>query len=247
MNTPRIALVTGAAQGIGKSIASRLCEEGYKVVLADINAQLVNSVTAELLAHGYKVFGIVCDVSSVDSIKNTIKATVDTFGGLDVLVNNAGILRTSDIPNLDEAEWDQVLAVNLKSVFFMVQQALPYLKKSLAPRIINMSSLAGRMGGFNTSLSYSASKGGVLALTMGLARQLAPFNITVNAVCPSTTESDMILQWDEETRALQSSRAPLGRLGKPDEIASAVNYLASTEAAFVTGLLMDVNGGTYMG
>lgn len=247
MEKYRVAVVTGAAKGIGFAIASRLSREGYRTALLDIDAHAAEASASKLESGGGTAIGLACDVSSPKQIQEAVGRVVEAFGGIDVLVNNAGILYTSAIPDLTEEEWDRVMAVNLKSVFFTVQKALPYLKESAVPRVVNISSLAGRMGGYNTSLSYSASKGGILALTMGFARQLAPFRITVNAVCPSTTESDMILLWDEETRAAQTSRAPLGRLGKPEEIASAVHYLASEEAGFITGLLMDVNGGTYMG
>lgn len=247
MGKNRVAVVTGAAKGIGFAIASRFAGEGYRTALLDIDAGAAEASASRLESGGGTVIGVACDVSSPSQIQGAVDRVAEAFGGIDVLVNNAGILYSSSIPDVTEEEWDRVMAVNLKSVFFTVQKALPYLKESAAPRVVNISSLAGRMGGYNTSLSYSASKGGILALTMGFARQLAPFRITVNAVCPSTTESDMILLWDEETRAVQTSRAPLGRLGKPEEIASAVHYLASEEAGFITGLLMDVNGGTYMG
>jgi len=247
MDQTRVVIVTGAAKGIGFAIATRFAREGCRVALLDIDGEKAADSARQLADGGGQAMGVACDVSSPDSIQRAVDLVAEAYGGIDVVVNNAGILYSSSIPDLTEQEWDRVMAVNLKGTFFTVQKALPHLKKSAAPRVVNISSLAGRMGGYNTSLSYSASKGGILALTMGFARQLAPFQITVNAVCPSTTESDMILLWDEETRALQSKRAPLGRLGKPEEVASAVYYLASEEAGFITGLLMDVNGGTYMG
>lgn len=247
MSQTRTAIVTGAAQGIGLAIARRFCEEGYHTVLLDVNEEKVSQSAAQLSGCPGKAIGMACDVSKPEQIAKVVEQVAEQLGGIDIVVNNAGILRSTPIPDVTEEEWDLVLAVNLKSVFFMTQKALPYLKKSAAPRIINISSLAGRMGGYETGLSYSASKGGILALTMGLSRQLARFGITVNAVCPSTTESDIILQWTQQQIDGLRSRVPLGRLGKPEEIASAAYYLSTEEAGYITGLMMDVNGGIYMG
>jgi 3-oxoacyl-[acyl-carrier protein] reductase len=186
-------------------------------------------------------------VGKVDDIRKMMEQVTGQFGGLDILINNAGILDSSSIMDMTEETWDRVLAVNLKSVFFASQAAIPYLKQSAAPRIVNVSSLAGRMGGYETGLSYSASKGGILSLTMGMARQLAPFSITVNALCPGTTESDIIRQWSAEQIAGLKARIPLGRLGSIADMAAAVTFLTGDEAGFITGLFLDVNGGMYMG
>ena len=239
----RKAIVTGAAQGIGFAIACRLHQEGAAVALLDVNGEKVRTSADSLSG----CFGLSCDVSSSDSIHAAVKQAAEVLGGIDIVVNNAGILPSAGIPDLTEAQWDKTMAVNLKSVFFMVQAALPYLKVSAFPRIINTSSLAGRMGGFETCLAYSASKGGINALTMGLARQLAPLGITVNAICPGTTETPITKAFTTEAMERLVSRIPLGRLGRPEDMAGAVAFLASEDAAFITGLLMDVNGGMYMG
>ncbi|MEA4966079.1 MAG: SDR family NAD(P)-dependent oxidoreductase [Oscillospiraceae bacterium] len=239
----RVAIVTGAAQGIGYAMAKRLCEEGCAVALLDINEEKVQESAASLQGCA----GFRCDVSSPASIEETVGQVAERFGGIDIVVNNAGILPSSAIPDVTEKEWDLTMAINLKGVFFMAQKALPYLKKSAHARVINTSSLAGRMGGFETCLAYSASKGGINALTMGLARQLAPFHINVNAVCPGTTETPITKAFSDEAMARLLTRIPLGRLGKPEDMAAAVAFLASDDAAFITGLLMDVNGGMYMG
>lgn len=239
----RCAIVTGAAQGLGFAIAKCLNDEGCKVAMLDINGEKVSASAAQLSG----CFGMKCDVSSAEDISRAVKAAAEKLGGVDILVNNAGILHNSSIPDTTEKEWDTVMAVNLKSVFFMVQQCLPYLKESKYPRIVNISSLAGRMGGFETGLAYSASKGGIIALTMGLARQLSPFKINVNAVCPGTTETPITKAFTPEAMERLLTRIPLGRLGKPEDMAAAVAFLASDDAAFITGLLMDVNGGMYMG
>jgi 3-oxoacyl-[acyl-carrier protein] reductase len=243
----KIAVVTGAANGIGLGIAKKLCEEGAKVVLCDINAAEAGRQAGLLRENGLEATAVACDVSRPADLQAVAAAARQGYGGLDILVNNAGILDSSPVLEMTEETWDRVLAVNLKSVFFACQAAIPLLKKSPAPRIVNVSSLAGRMGGYETGLAYSASKGGILSLTMGLARQLAPFGITVNSLCPGTTESDIIRQWSGEQIEALKSRIPLGRLGKIEDMASAAAFLTSTEAGFITGLFLDVNGGMYMG
>ncbi|HBR02988.1 MAG TPA: NAD(P)-dependent oxidoreductase [Ruminiclostridium sp.] len=246
-STKKVAIVTGSAQGIGYAIAKKLASQGIAVAIADIHAEKTYAAAESLCKEGWAAKGFSCDVSKSESLETLMEQIMDAFGQIDILINNAGILHSTPIPDVTEAEWDQVMAVNLKSVFFACQKALPYLKKSLNPRIINISSLAGRMGGYETGLAYTASKGGIISLTYGLARQLAPFGITVNAVCPGTTETDIIKCWDEAQVASLKARIPLNRLGKPENVASAVAYLASDEAEFITGLLMDVNGGMYFG
>jgi len=241
------AIVTGAARGIGLGIATRLAEAGASVMLADIDLVAVNLAAGELAAKGLACTACGVDVSSVESLREMTETAVAAFGGLDILVNNAGILDSSPILEMTEESWDRVMAVNLKSVFFASQAAIPHLKKSSSPRIVNISSLAGRMGGYETGLSYSASKGGIISLTMGMARQLAPFGITVNSICPGTTESELIKGWSAEQTAGLVAKIPLGRLGSIKDIASAAAFITGPEAGFITGLLLDVNGGMYMG
>lgn len=241
--TGRKALITGAAQGIGYEIARRLHADGCRVALLDINEEKVKQSAASLS----RGIGIACDVSHEKDILAAVDQAAKELGGLDIIVNNAGILRNTGILDVTEEEWDTVMAVNLKSVFFTVQKALPYLQESGHARVINISSLAGRMGGFETGLAYTASKGGMLSLTMGLARRLAPFRITVNAVCPSTTETPITEEFSPAAMERLLAVVPLGRLGKPEDVAAAVSFLASDDASYITGLLMDVNGGTYMG
>ena len=238
----RKAIVTGGAQGIGLAIAKRLNAEGAKVALFDINEELVTKSASELDG----CIGVRCDVSSPASIEDAIGKVVEAFGGIDIVVNNAGILPKSMIEDVTEKEWDLTMAINLKGAFFMSQKALPYLKQSEHARIINTSSLAGRMGGFETCMAYSASKGGINAITMGMARQLAKFHINVNAVCPGTTETPITKAFSDEAMARLLTRIPLGRLGKPEDMAAAVAFLASDDAAFITGHMLDVNGGMHM-
>lgn len=245
--TGKTAIVTGSAQGIGFAIAQTMAEQGAAVGIFDINEAKAEEAAKSLGEKGFRAISGFVDVSKVDSLRNMVEKTVQELGWLDILVNNAGILHSTPILEVTEEEWDKVMAINLKSVFFASQQALPYLKERKNPRIINISSLAGRMGGFETGMGYTASKGGVISLTYGLARQLAPYGITVNAVCPGTTRTPIIDQWSPEQIAGLTARIPLGKLGEPRNVGSAVAYLASDEAEFITGLLMDVNGGMYFG
>jgi 3-oxoacyl-[acyl-carrier protein] reductase len=241
------AIVTGAAQGIGLGIASRLANEGAFVAICDIHGKKAEQEAEKLSKRGLKVIAVQADVSNTADIHRMIDHSADQFGGLDILVNNAGVLDSSSILDMKEETWDRVLAINLRGTFFCCQAAIPYLKKSSAPRIVNISSLAGRMGGFETGLSYTASKGGILSITMGMARQLASFGITVNALCPGTTESDIIKQWSPEQISGLKQRVPLGRLGSITDMAGAVAFLTSDDAGFITGVFLDVNGGMYMG
>ncbi|MCX5733168.1 MAG: 3-oxoacyl-ACP reductase FabG [candidate division NC10 bacterium] len=243
----RIAIVTGAARGIGFASAEKLAENGASVVLGDVNEPLVQEAAGRLKAKGYEALAVRMDVGRNDSIREAIAAAVKAFDGIDIVVNNAGILSALSIEEMTREEWDKVLNVNLGGTFFVIQAALPFLKKSRNPRIINISSLTGRNGGFEGSMCYAASKGGVISITRGMARRLAPFNITVNAVCPGPTETEILKGYTPEAQERQRNVSLLRRLGQPEEIAAAVCYLASTEAAFVTGAMLDVNGGAYMG
>jgi 3-oxoacyl-[acyl-carrier protein] reductase len=246
-HTGKRAIVTGAAQGIGLGIAARLAREGARVALCDLNRDKAEGEAEKLRREGFAVTAIGADIGKLGDIFSMVERAAGDFGGLDILVNNAGVLDSSSILDMKEETWDRVIGVNLKGAFFTCQAAIPHLKRSGAPRIVNVSSVAGRMGGYEAGLAYSASKGGILSLTMGMARQLAPFKITVNALCPGTTASDMIKQWDEQQVAGLKTRIPLGRLGSVDDMAAAVAFLTGDEAGFITGHFLDVNGGMYMG
>lgn len=243
----RTAIVTGASRGIGLAISRALAQSGMNVAMLSKSETNITKATAELIEQGYLCRGFVCDVSDVSQISDALEEIYQNYHAVDVLVNCAGILDSLPIDGLTEEIWDSVLDTNLKGTFFMIQKTIPYLKKSYAPRIINISSNAGRMGGYENGLAYSASKGGIISLTYAAARRLAPQKITVNCVAPGTIESDMSQTYDQDARARLLSRFPLGRLGTPEEVAAAVCYFASEEAAFTTGAVLDVNGGLFMG
>lgn len=241
----RTAVITGGTRGIGYAIAKKMIQEGYQTAIIGRNERTVKEAALSL---GKNCKGYCCDISDTDQITSVLKQIRDDFCSIDVLVNNAGILDTSRIDTLTEAEWDRVLNTNLKGCCFMIQKAVPYLEKGNSPRIINISSNAGRMGGYENGLAYTASKGGMIALTYGAARRLAKKGITVNCIAPGTIQTEMSLcGYDAETQKRLLERFPVGRMGYPQEIASAVCYFAGTEAGFTTGAVLDVNGGMFMG
>lgn len=243
----RTALVVGGAGSLGKAISAKLGQSGMTVVVAGRSADTTRRLANEIISSGGIAHSVICDVRDADSIGEAVTEVVDLCGRLDVLVNNAGILDQLSIEETTQESWDDVQRVNCSGVFFTVQKCLPFLKKGRHPRIINISSNAGRMGGFENGLAYTASKGAVIALTYGLARRLAPFGITVNCIAPGTIESEMSRA--RSAGALKSllSRFPVGRLGTPEEVAAAVCYFASEESSFTTGSVLDVNGGLFMG
>jgi NAD(P)-dependent dehydrogenase (short-subunit alcohol dehydrogenase family) len=243
----RVALITGSAQGIGFAIARGLAQAGAKVALFDINGEKVLQAAETLQKEGYLSFSGSVDISDITSIHSMIESIVRHYGFLDIVVNNAGVLTSTPVEDLTEEEWDRTLDVNLKGAFFTSQKAFPYLKKRTHPRIINISSLAGRMGGYEASMAYTASKGGLLSLTYGLSRKYAPFGITVNSICPGPTETPMILQWNKEQIDGLLSKIPIGKLCKPEHIAHAAVFLSCDESEVITGIALDINGGMHVG
>lgn len=243
----RVAIVTGATKGIGKAIAIKMASAGVRVAVVgrdmERGKEVVNYIRGKnQIAHFFKG-----DISSEQDCEEIADKVNCTFGNIDILVNCAGILTSTKIEDISRMEWEQVLNTNLTGTFFMIQKTIPFLKKSTSARIINISSNAGRMGGYRNSQSYTASKGGIIAMTMGIARQLAPLGITVNVVCPGTTETEMVKLYDKRVKQELISLIPMGRLALPEEVASAVCFFACEESGYITGAILDVNGGLYMG
>lgn len=243
----RTAIVTGGTKGIGAAIAKKLSEAGVSVCIVGRDEKRADAVVKEIVQTGGKAQFFLGDISNEQSCEKIAYDVNSFFGGIDILVNCAGILSSTPINDITRKEWDDILATNLTGTFFMTQKVIPYLEKSRAGRIINISSNAGRMGGYENSQCYTASKGGIIAITMGIARRLAPYGITVNVVCPGTTETEMTKLYDKKTKERLVGRIPMGRFAKPEEVATAVCFFASEEAGYITGATLDVNGGMYMG
>lgn len=245
-DSPRVAIVTGAARGIGLEISRRLAEAGTAVALVDIRFDEARAAADALAARGFPTIGLAGDVSQAQVIRSMVHTIMTRWGRIDVLVNNAGICPLTPLDAIDEAEWDRVLAVNLKGPFLCAQAVAPIMQRQQAGKIINIASSAGQMGGLAVGLHYAASKAGILGLTKSLARLLAP-HIQVNAVSPGTTESEMTAGWDAAALAGIVRTIPLQRLGQPADVAAAVLFLASDAASFITGQTLSVNGGLWMG
>ena len=242
----RIALVTGASQGIGRACALQLAKAGASVALAARNVEKLAEVAAEIAAAGGTAHSFALDVASEESIKDCTRAVIAHFGGVHILVNNAGITRDILSLRMKRKDWDDVLTTNLTGAFLMTQAVMSSMVKGRWGRIINVASVVGEMGQAGQA-NYAASKAGLIGLTKSLARELASRTITVNAVAPGYIETAMTAVLTEEQRAAAAQHIPLGRVGTDVEVACAVAFLASEEAAYITGHTLDVNGGMYMG
>jgi len=241
----RTALVTGASQGIGRACALALAEAGARVALAARNETKLNEVAAEIASKGGAAAVFVLDIAGEESIKSCAKAAIAHFGSVEILVNNAGITRDTLALRMKRADWDDVIQTNLTGTFLMTQALLSPMLKARWGRIINISSVVGETGQAGQA-NYAASKAGLIGLTKSLARELASRNVTVNAVAPGYIETAMTAVLDEKQREAMMGQIPLGRAGTDAEIAAAVRFLASDEAAYITGHVLDVNGGMYM-
>jgi 3-oxoacyl-[acyl-carrier protein] reductase len=241
----KTALVTGASQGIGRACAIELAKTGARVVLAARNEAKLAEVAAEITAAGGTAHAVALDVASEDSIKSTAKALLAQFGAVEILVNNAGVTRDGLMMRMKRADWDDVLNTNLTGAFLLTQAFVSSMLKARWGRIINISSVVARSGQAGQA-NYAASKAGLIGLTRSLARELASRGITANAVAPGYIETAMTAVLDEKQREAMLSQIPLARPGTDADIAHAVVFLASQEAGYITGHVLDVNGGMYM-
>jgi len=242
----RIALVTGASQGIGRACALELARAGATVALAARNQAKLAAVAAEIELAGGRAAAFCLDVSSEESIRDGAKAVLDRYGKVEILVNNAGITRDGLMMSMKRPDWDDVLCTNLTGAFLLTQALLRPMIKNRWGRIVNISSVVGRTGQAG-QVNYAASKAGLIGLTRSLAREVASRGITVNAVAPGYIETPMTAVLDDRQRAAMMATIPVGRAGTDQEIAQSVKFLASEAAAYITGHVLDVNGGMYMG
>ena len=242
----RVALVTGASQGIGHACALALARKGATVAVAARNQQKLDQLAGQIAAAGGKAAAFVIDVADEEQVKSGIKSALAQFGKIDILVNNAGITRDQLVMRMKRADWDAVLNTNLTSAYLCIQQVIGSMLKQRWGRIINVTSVFGQMGQAGQA-NYAASKAGLIGLTMAMAREVASRNITCNAVAPGFIETSMTAALSEEFRQSAVKTIPLGRVGSPADVAGAVCFLASDDASYITGHVLNVNGGLLMG
>src|SRR3954452_15667391 len=242
----RVAVVTGASQGIGRACALKLAQAGATVALAARNQEKLTELATHITAAGGTSAAFPLDVSDEEQIKSCFKAVIAQYGKIDILVNNAGITRDQLVMRLKRADWDAVLNTNLTSAYLCTQQAISTMLKQRWGRIINITSIFGQTGQAGQA-NYAASKAGLIGLTMAIAREVSSRNITCNAVAPGFIETAMTSGLGDEFKQNAVKMIPLGRVGTPEEVASAVAFLASEEASYITGHVLNVNGGMLMG
>jgi 3-oxoacyl-[acyl-carrier protein] reductase len=245
MTGTRTALVTGASRGIGKACALALAKSGYRVAVAARSLDNLQDTANQVKAGNGEAYPVVVDLSDVGSIKAGFEKAASEFGRIDILVNNAGVTKDGLAVRMKEQDWRLVLETNLSGAFFATQQVLPAMMRERWGRVVNISSVVGEMGNPGQA-NYVASKAGLIGLTKSLAQEVGSRNITVNAVAPGFIETDMTGGLSDELKQKMLANTPLRRMGTPDDIAHAVKFLVSEEANFITGHVLDVNGGIYM-
>jgi 3-oxoacyl-[acyl-carrier protein] reductase len=244
--TGKVALVTGASQGIGRAGALRLAKEGAAVAVAARNQEKLNELVSEIAAAGGTAGAFALDVADEEQVKTAVKAAIAQFGKVDILVNNAGITRDQLVMRMKRVDWDAVLQTNLTSAYLCIQSVIGSMLKQRWGRIINITSVFGQMGQAGQA-NYAASKAGLIGLTMAIAREVGSRNITCNAIAPGFIETAMTAALGDEFKQAAVKQIPLGRVGSPEDVAASVAFLASDNAAYITGHVLNVNGGMLMG
>jgi 3-oxoacyl-[acyl-carrier protein] reductase len=244
--TGRVALVTGASQGIGRACALALAEGGASIALAARNEEKLGQVAKEIESQGSQAAAFRMDVANEDDVKAACKAAIERFGKIDILVNNAGITKDTLLMRMKRADWDSVIQTNLSGAFFCTQAVIAAMLKQRWGRIINITSVFGQTGQAGQA-NYAASKAGLIGFTMAMAREVASRSITVNAVAPGYIETAMTASLSDELKSKVNEAIPLGRAGSDMDVAHAVRFLASEEAGYITGHVLKVNGGMLMG
>ena len=242
----RVSIVTGAARGIGKAIALEFAREGAQVAVFDLIADQATKVTEQIRAMGRKSIAVGMDISKSAEVNGAIQKVLKEFGRIDILVNNAGICQEAPIEAITEEDWDRVFAVNMKGVFLCSKAVMGTMKRQKSGKIINFGSIAGKVGGIIAGAHYSATKAGVMCFTKSLARELAPFGVNVNAIAPGVIETAMTQMltkgdWEQFQRII-----PLGRIGTVEEAAKVALFLACDDSSYITGEIIDLNGGQLM-
>jgi 3-oxoacyl-[acyl-carrier protein] reductase len=242
----RVAIVTGAARGLGAATAQELSRQGAKVVLCDIESPLVEQVAEGICKDGGTAIGLRVDVSRFPELDGLVKTALDTYGRLDILVNNAAICPRIPMDDMTEEWFDRIVNINLKSVFFLSRAAGNAMKARKWGRIINVSSVGGRTGGMYAATVYAATKAGVMSMTKAFARHYAPYNVTVTCVAPGSVDTRLMSNLSPESLQATIEGVPLKRLADPVEVARVIAFLASEGSSYMTGAILDVNGGALM-
>ena len=241
----QVAIVTGASRGIGRAVARELAEHGAAVVVNYYQSQdAADSLVEELTGKGCRAIAVRAGVGHPDDVKALVEKTIDEFERIDILVNNAGVNRDRTIRRMTAEEWREVISTDLDSVFYCTAAAVPHMIERGGGRIVNMASIIGQMGNVGQS-NYAAAKAGIIGFSKSAAQELARFNITVNALCPGFIETEMVISLTDEVKEALLATVPLGRFGKPEEVAAMTRFLVS-EGDYVTGAQININGGMYM-
>ncbi len=242
----KVAVITGGGAGLGRGIALAMAREGARLALWELDRPAALSAAAEIEALGRPALVSAVDVSVADQVAAAAREVLEHWGRVDILVNNAGICQAANVEEISEQDWDRVLAVNLKGTFLCCQALMPAMKRQGGGCIINLGSVAGKVGGIATGAHYAASKAAVMCFTKSLARELAPHGVNVNALAPGVIETEMTRRLSGGDWSTYLTRIPLGRIGRVEDLAGVAVFLASEEAAYITGEIIDVNGGLLM-
>ena len=244
--TNKVAFVTGAGQGMGQQFSLDLAAEGAKVVISDINAKILEETEGMLKAQGADFLSLSCDVTQYDQVEAAFEKTVEKYGRVDILINNAGILKSATIEDTSLELMDLTIDVNIKGVLYCIKVATPYMKKQGYGKIVNLASITGKNGDNSTTFVYGASKGAVVTLTRSVARQLGPYGINCNGLAPHAVMTKMMEYWDDAKKKSMSDKIPVRRLSTIKDVSNLALFLASDESSFITGETVNINGGYYM-
>jgi 3-oxoacyl-[acyl-carrier protein] reductase len=241
----KIALITGSAQGIGKAIALKLADAGADIIISDVNLEASQATAQEIESLGRKTIAIKCNVADANEVNELVKKATEVFSKIDILVNNAGVTRDNLLMRMNENDWDMVLDINLKGAFLVTKAICPIMMRQRNGRIINIASVVGKMGNAGQA-NYAASKGGMIAFTKSIAKEFSSRNITCNAVAPGFIETPMTAKLPDTIKELYIKSIPLNRFGTSEDVANAVQFLASDESGYITGQVISVDGGMVM-